>query len=191
MKQGDKTKQLILSTANQLFYQQGFAKTSLNDIVKLTGLSKGNITYHFKSKKDILFGVVKMRNTDIKNRLDSWNNEIIVVPDRLERFCDILMVEQENLIKYGCPMGTLIGELSKNEPELYEMSLQMLDTFRHWLKQQFKQLGFSNNKAEENSLELLSRAQGISAIAHLTKDAEFLKSATTKFKSYIHVIAQS
>ena len=190
MKQGEKTKQLILSTANDLFYQQGYSKTSINDIVKLTGIGKGNVTYHFKSKRDILHGVVDIRNINITKKLNSWDDEISSVTGRLERFCDILAIEQESLIKFGCPMGTLIGELSKSELPLYEISLPMLNNFRVWLKKQFKLLGYPNKKADEYALELLGRTQGISAGTHMLKDTDFLNREIKKLKHYIHTITK-
>ncbi len=182
MKQGNKTKLKILTTANQLFYQQGYNNTSFSNIVDRTGLSKGNITYHFKSKQNILEGIVEMRLTDIQQLLNAWDEKISTPIKRLERFCDMLIDEQNNLQKYGCPMGTLTGELSKSQSELYQVSLPMFGLFRKWLKQQFLLLKFSTKQADENALELLSRAQGISVIIHAFKEQDFLVKAVNKLK---------
>ncbi|MCP5097104.1 MAG: TetR/AcrR family transcriptional regulator [Chloroflexi bacterium] len=48
------TKAHILATATAVFAAHGFAKTSMNDIVKATGLSKGGVYWHFKSKDAII-----------------------------------------------------------------------------------------------------------------------------------------
>ena len=48
----------ILSVASDLITENGFANVSMNDIVKATGLSKGGIYWHFKSKDDIIIAVV-------------------------------------------------------------------------------------------------------------------------------------
>lgn len=51
------TKAQILTMATAVFAQKGFAKTSMNDIVRESGLSKGGVYWHFKSKDDIIFAI--------------------------------------------------------------------------------------------------------------------------------------
>ena len=53
-KHPEETVQRILSTAGRLFLEQGYDGTSLQDIIRETGLSKGAIYHHFSSKEDIL-----------------------------------------------------------------------------------------------------------------------------------------
>ncbi|MEL6525329.1 MAG: TetR/AcrR family transcriptional regulator [Chloroflexota bacterium] len=48
----------ILMTASALIAKQGFAETSMNDIVRASGLSKGGVYWHFKSKDDIIQAIV-------------------------------------------------------------------------------------------------------------------------------------
>ena len=51
------TKVIILKVALQLFMENGYKGTSYQDLIKKTGLSKGAIYHHFKSKEDILTAV--------------------------------------------------------------------------------------------------------------------------------------
>lgn len=67
MKQGEQTQLKIIKSASKLFYRRGFHQTAFSDIVDDTGLSKGNITYHFKSKEAILKGVFDRRLENTKN----------------------------------------------------------------------------------------------------------------------------
>lgn len=185
MRQGQKTQSLIIETANDLFYHQGYGNTSIADIQAITGLSKGNITYHFKNKQDILAGVVSQRLSDIEARLKTWEDELEEVTSRLIRFCDILVNEQESLEQFGCPMGTLISEFAKNEPALYEMALPMLECFKSWLAEQFSQLGYREDQAHDFAMELLARVQGISIATHAFKDTAFLNREVSKLKRAI------
>ncbi|WP_373482063.1 TetR/AcrR family transcriptional regulator [Acetobacterium sp.] len=52
-KKGLQTEQIILQTAKILFYNNGYAKTSMRDICAETGIQLGTLTYYFKKKKDI------------------------------------------------------------------------------------------------------------------------------------------
>lgn len=56
--QKDTIRQLILSTALDLFAHQGYANTSIADIAKKANISVGNIYRYFKGKQDILDVVV-------------------------------------------------------------------------------------------------------------------------------------
>ncbi|GAA4859983.1 TetR/AcrR family transcriptional regulator [Paenibacillus vulneris] len=53
MKKGDKTREHIIMKSAELFNQQGYAGSSLNDIIAATGIKKGGIYRHFNSKDEI------------------------------------------------------------------------------------------------------------------------------------------
>ncbi len=48
------TKAQILAAATAVFAEKGFAKAGMNDIVRASGLSKGGVYWHFKSKDAIV-----------------------------------------------------------------------------------------------------------------------------------------
>lgn len=54
----EQTVQLILDTASRLFFQKGYDRTTLQDIIDATKLSKGAIYHHFASKEAIIIAVV-------------------------------------------------------------------------------------------------------------------------------------
>lgn len=54
MRKGDETKQTILRAAEQLFCQRGYEAASMQEIVQLSGISKGGIYHHFASKEEIM-----------------------------------------------------------------------------------------------------------------------------------------
>lgn len=53
------TREHILAVASALVAEKGFDKTSMNDIVRASGISKGGIYWHFKGKDDIIFAIVE------------------------------------------------------------------------------------------------------------------------------------
>lgn len=185
MKQGDKTRLYIINTADDLFYHQGYSNTSFANIVDKTGLSKGNITYHFNSKKNILKAIIEKRTANIEQLLATWDQAHSDPLLRLIYFCDMLVTEQEDLKRYGCPIGTLTSEFSKNEPELYHITLPLFQSFRHWLKQQFLLLNYSAIQADEKGMALLARAQGIAILTHAFKDKDFLTREIDKLKNLL------
>lgn len=54
MRKGDETKREILRVAEQLFCQRGYEATSMQEIVRAAGISKGGIYHHFASKEEMM-----------------------------------------------------------------------------------------------------------------------------------------
>ena len=185
MKQSDHTQLKILQAANQLFYHRGYNHTSFSDIVNETGLSKGNITYHFKSKKDLLAGIIRLRLEQIERLVQSWQVELDTPLDRLHGFCDMLLSEQQDLQQYGCPIGTLTSEFAKSDPELYQTTLPMFETFRTFLSDQYQQLGYADQTAQQLAMRLLSRTQGLAMMTHVFRDRDFLVREIAQLKAEI------
>lgn len=48
----------ICKTSSQLFHQKGFAKTTMRDIAKATGMSLGGLYHYFDNKEDLLFNIL-------------------------------------------------------------------------------------------------------------------------------------
>lgn len=53
LSKADKTRQFIIEKAAPIFNSKGYAATSMNDILKATGLAKGGIYGNFNSKDEI------------------------------------------------------------------------------------------------------------------------------------------
>ena len=67
------TKQKIITTATALFSRNGFENTTMQDIMDSTGLSKGALYHHFKSKQDIMEYIIAQR----KNTISSFFKHLI------------------------------------------------------------------------------------------------------------------
>lgn len=61
MKKGDDRKQMILETAERLFYEKGYESTSVQDILDELNLSKGGFYHHFESKLALLEAIVEQK----------------------------------------------------------------------------------------------------------------------------------
>ena len=52
------TRQNILDAARKLFNEYGYNSVSLRDIANDAGISKGNLTYHFSKKEEIMEALI-------------------------------------------------------------------------------------------------------------------------------------
>ncbi|MEK3733117.1 MULTISPECIES: TetR/AcrR family transcriptional regulator [Paenibacillus] len=55
---------LILDKAKELFIQHGYAATSMDDLVRYSGISKGSIYYHFESKEQLFVQILLRQNEE-------------------------------------------------------------------------------------------------------------------------------
>ncbi len=61
----EERKNELLDTAQQLFFSRGYSQTSVENIIKEVGVSKGTFYYYFKSKEDMLDQLVKRMTSQI------------------------------------------------------------------------------------------------------------------------------
>lgn len=61
MKKGDIKRTQILDTAEKLFYERGYDRTSVQDILDVLGMSKGGFYHYFDAKDSVLKAVVERR----------------------------------------------------------------------------------------------------------------------------------
>lgn len=67
------TRSMELSAASEsLFLQKGYINTSIEDVVKLVGVSHGTFYYHFPTKEDVLISIVRNRLNLLKDMIEAW-----------------------------------------------------------------------------------------------------------------------
>lgn len=67
----DNTRAQILAAATAVFAEKGFNKASMNDVVRASGLSKGGVYWHFKSKDDLLAALFTQFFTTLMADMDA------------------------------------------------------------------------------------------------------------------------
>jgi len=82
----EQEKNRILEAAYRCFVKKGYADTSVNDIVKEYGKSKGNIYYYFTNKEDIFFELLKKWHREIFEMIDTERKNYTNVRDFVKDF---------------------------------------------------------------------------------------------------------
>lgn len=70
------TKQNILSAASKLMTKKGVKDTSLADIAKEVGISKGTLYYYYSSKDDIIYDITDIHLKQMTEELLTWISNI-------------------------------------------------------------------------------------------------------------------
>ena len=67
---GEATRRRILEVAAKHLLERGYAGTSLNEVIRDTGLTKGGFYFHFPSKAELALAALDMVRTE-------WRDEIL------------------------------------------------------------------------------------------------------------------
>ncbi|MDH5765565.1 MAG: TetR/AcrR family transcriptional regulator [Gammaproteobacteria bacterium] len=189
---GSANRQRIVDAADRLFYSRGYNQTSFSDISDETGIPRGNFYYYFKTKEEILEAVVESRVSIFRNMLEQCEQKTSEPRERLLLFTALPLSNEEQVIQYGCPIGTLSSELAKDqEHELSRAKLTVVfDVLIDWCEKQFCLLGMES-RAKKYAMDLIARLQGIVQVAYIYNDSQFLEQSTDDVKNWIRQITSN
>lgn len=57
----ENTREMILQSALNCFYEKGFSRTGFEDIARPIGLTKGAVYWHFKNKAELLIALIRQK----------------------------------------------------------------------------------------------------------------------------------
>jgi AcrR family transcriptional regulator len=108
------TRARIIDVALELFAEHGYEKTSLREIADRLGVTKAALYYHFRTKEDILAGIVDSMSAPIDEAI-AWGLEQPYSPELrdeiLRRFAEG-MSDRQRLLRFFHENQPTIRELS-------------------------------------------------------------------------------
>ncbi|MBW4630771.1 MAG: TetR/AcrR family transcriptional regulator [Iphinoe sp. HA4291-MV1] len=191
MSKGEETKEKILQQAAELFNQQGYAGSSISDIMRVTGLQKGGIYNHFKSKDDLAlqafdFAIAKLKR-HYRTAIRSKHHAV----ERLQAIIDVFRSNIDNpIIKGGCPLLNTAIESDDAHPALRERAQQAMNSWRD-LFRRITQRGIEKDEirptidADEVTTIIISTLEGAMMMSKLYGDSIHLERAINHLTNYI------
>lgn len=166
---GPANRQRIVEAALHLFMERGYAETSIGDVAEYAGLLKGNLSYYFKTKADMLDSVSQARMEELFGRLMQGLPNDASAAQALDKFLQVTEDSAEELARVGCPIGTLASQLGKSDPALQPYASRILEAIQAWLTEQFRRLGPAD-EAPARAEYLITLMQGAAVMAHAYRD---------------------
>jgi AcrR family transcriptional regulator len=117
---GSETRDLILSEAARLFHEQGYAATSISEILSAADVRSGSLYHFFDSKTELLEAV-------LERHLELLAPSLLNVAERetsdpVERVFALLALYRRALVgsncRLGCPVGALALEVADISPHI-------------------------------------------------------------------------
>lgn len=177
------TRQRIVTAADQLFYQHGYAHCSFSQIAESVGVSSGNFYQHFSNKDDILAAVIGQRQQRTRQMLAGWS-EGRAPKARIQCFIRMFEQHQLQISRYGCPIGSLCAELTRLAHPHAPGARQLFDLMLHWLRDQFVALGRVDD-ADTLAMHLLASSQGVATLACTYQQPELLQAEVVRLTEWL------
>lgn len=195
MSKGDETKAMIVQEAAALFNQQGYAGSSISDIMRVTGLKKGGIYNHFESKDDLALQAFDYAVGQIQKRYrQAWASKEHSI-ERLQAIIDVFRIYIDNpehpIIKGGCPLLNTAIESDDAHPALKEHAQRAMNSWRELFR---KIIGKGIKKgeirpnvdADEIASILISTLEGSVMMSKLYSDSIHVERAIRHLSDYLN-----
>jgi TetR/AcrR family transcriptional repressor of nem operon len=192
------TRDQILDAAARLIHLRGYHGTSLDDVLRESGVGKGNFYYYFRSKEDLGFAII---DRVVERFLERTLEPAFVDPtadplDQVRAFLDrLLEVQRQRNCVGGCPMGNLACELS----DVHEGFRQRLaDIFERWRVMLATTLERGRESGRLRAdLDAASAAgfvvaalEGAILMAKVTKDISVMEKCVVELKHHLTLYAR-
>ena len=126
------TRDRLIESARHLFWERGFAGTSMADLLSHAGVNSGSFYHFFESKEALLRMVLETYLKALR--------PVIVAPaytqteEPVERIFAILAGYRQRILEtgcqYGCPLGRLALEI---DPENHPAHKLIAENFKGWI----------------------------------------------------------
>ena len=190
---GRQTREAILEAATGLMHLKGYQATSLDDVLRESGVGKGNFYYHFKSKEDLGYAILDQIIASFLGRtLDpcfsgSPASRLAQVRCFLDR---VLAIQRERNCVGGCPLGNLASELS----DVHEgFRARLSHVFSAWGERLTAVLGEAQAsgsvrpdcRPQAVAQFLVASLEGAILMTKLTKDIAVMECCVEELKRYL------
>jgi TetR/AcrR family transcriptional regulator, transcriptional repressor for nem operon len=190
---GRSTREAVIAAAIRLIHVHGYNATALDDVLRESGVGKGNFYYHFKSKEDLGHAILdKIVDGFLERTLEPCFADATTAPlSQIRCFLDrVLEAQRERNCVGGCVMGNLASELS----DVHEGFRTRLATlFMAWQARLATVLESARERGElsrGSDPEAIARfvvasLEGAILLAKVSKDIRMMEQCVAELKRYL------
>lgn len=119
----------VLEAAIEAIAERGYAQTSVSDVARAAGMSKGAVHYHFESKDDLIAQVAKHCAREMQARVDEAWDTATAPTDKIRR----ALSEMRNVARGQGPVVRVFASLLSqgvHDEKLKRMLQEMFESTR-------------------------------------------------------------
>lgn len=179
-----KSKEEIIKISIGVFRRQGYYQTSMSDLAKEAGMTKGAFYHHFNNKAEIMLTALQTMNQFFQKKLFAIAyQEEISEKERLDLILDYCHKIFTNG-KGGCFFANTVLETSHIEDTFLEETQSF---FNNWKQAIIQLLAFqvSEEEATEKAEQMIADMEGSLILMQLYKDETYLTKALNRAKNLL------
>lgn len=164
----------LSAAAAALFWEKGFASTSLADIAANAGVPLGNVYYYFRSKADLARAVADVFVSETEAMLAGIEKEEADPRRRLGALVARLSRSLKSRVANGCPIALCVRDFRHEVPGASERAAEAFTLLIAFMARELGRTGMQPSRALSLSRAALAEWQGGMMLAHALKDASVL-----------------
>jgi TetR/AcrR family transcriptional regulator, transcriptional repressor for nem operon len=176
----------LVAGASELVHHNGVAATTLAEIAQAADVPLGNVYYYFKSKDELIRGVVAAHIEEV----DAVLNTLDAIPapaDRLKALVRRWDQMREVVARYGCPIATLACELDRRSDGLDVEAAGPIRRILDWAAAQIEHL--SSADPHELAITLFAGVQGGALLTNALRDPTIMSGQVQRLERWIDTLA--
>lgn len=190
---GAATRDQILNAAARLIHVQGYQSTSLDDVLRESGVGKGNFYYYFKSKEDLGYAIIdRITQGFVERSLEPAFADAEADPvAQIHAFLDrVLEAQRQRNCIGGCVMGNLASELSDVHEGFRQRLAGIFDLWRVHLAEvvsrgQARGRLRADMDASRVAQFLVAGLEGSILLSKVTKDITVMERCVEELKQHL------
>jgi TetR/AcrR family transcriptional repressor of nem operon len=192
MSKAEDTRKYIIEKSAAVFNIKGYGGTTLSDIIKTTGLTKGAIYGNFKNKDEVAIEVYKHTILSMKKKFVEVMQQEKTATGKLIAFTEFYRNNWKSFFeKGGCPIQNASIEADDNAPFLKKYVQQSI---KDWVKgiggiiEQGQKDGTFKKKinAQDYAYTILTTLEGGVMLSKIMNNQQLLFVALDKIVAQIH-----
>lgn len=180
------TKDRLLNAAEARFLQKGYTATTVDEICREAGTTKGAFFHHFDNKLDVALRAVQRH---ANRRFDAFAQRAEDLPDpraRVLAYIDGMLALALRVERPACLVTALTLELADVEPKVYA---ECSAAFGRWTDDLVALIsaarGADGPSAESLAHQVMSTFQGAMVVARAKRQPEVLEQAMAGLRAYV------
>ncbi|ELS02475.1 transcriptional regulator [Xenococcus sp. PCC 7305] len=198
----NKTKERILANAEALTLKQGFAGTSIDDILKATEITKGAFFYHFKNKAELARALVERywaKDYQLFEQLSKRADELS--DDPLQSMLIFLKLFEEVIEEWseppeGCIFASYVYQSQQFNESISEFIADSFIKWKQLYEDRIKQIMKKyppriETDAGELAEMIMSIIEGGFILSKSLQDAQLMARSVKQFRRYLQLIFEA
>ena len=192
-REGRATREVVIEAAARLIHLQGYQHTSIDDVLRASGVGKGNFYHYFKSKEDLGYAILdRVADAFLERALEPCFRD----PDgaRLGQIRCFLGRASDALRARNCVGGCVFGNLAAELSDVHEGFRERLaELFSRWRARLTRALEEARDRGEVTDAcrpeavahFIVASLEGAMLLTKLTKDIAVMDRCVEEMNRYL------